>query len=109
MQYIRLFSKGIKILLFFIIPFNCLSEVKSNKTDSLFSVLRKQKEDTNKVNTLNNLSVELTGKNPDTAMFLSNNAYTLAVKLKYESGKISALCNISNIYRDKGDFDLVIK
>ena len=53
-----------------------------NKIDSLLNVLKKAKEDTTKVNTLNALGRELLRSNPDTAIILANQALSLSKKAK---------------------------
>src|SRR5689334_25207145 len=53
-----------------------------NKIDSLLNVLKGAKEDTNKVNTLNDLGLELTNNNIDTSIILANQALSLSKNAK---------------------------
>src|ERR1700678_3178923 len=60
------------------------------KIDSLEAVLKIAKEDTNKVNTLNNLAGRLRDINPDTSIILSSQALQLAEKIKWQFGIANA-------------------
>src|SRR3990172_7417903 len=57
-----------------------------SKVDSLLTLLKTAKEDTNKVNTLNALAWELKYNNPDTAIVLSTQALKLAKKQDWQNG-----------------------
>lgn len=107
------FTSGLKkstiIIFLFVLPSCCFSIDICNKKDSLLSVLKTQKEDTTKVNTLNNLSNELRGSNPDSALLFANKAYALAIQLKYINGQIDALTTIANINRDQSNLEISIK
>jgi signal transduction histidine kinase len=59
---------------------------QQNPIDSLLSLLKKDKEDTSKVNHLNALAWELMNFNPDTAILLSTDAFQLAENLKWDIG-----------------------
>ena len=56
------------------------------RIDSLLNVLSTSKEDTNKVNILNDLSFSCYSKNPDKGIDYGNQALTLAEKLKWSKG-----------------------
>jgi len=56
------------------------------KIDSLFSVLKKTKQDSTKVNTLNALAYEFRSNDPDTATYFANEALALATKTNYKIG-----------------------
>lgn len=66
-------------ILFVISNSFCFSQ--KSKTDSLLSLIRKDKEDTNKVIHLNALARGLVQNNPDTAIILGNEALSLSMKI----------------------------
>src|SRR6185436_13027871 len=69
--------------------------------DSLHKVLKIQKEDTNKVNTLFRISeLYKTQRDPDQAMEYQKQALQLSEKLKFRLGKARAIYSIGNIYFD---------
>ena len=78
----------------------------STKTDSLLKALQTTTHDTTRINTLNDLAWELKFNNPDTAIYYSKQALTLAEKLvlsgdegaEWEKG-------IANSYRNLGAFN----
>ncbi len=84
-------KKNLLIILFI----TCQANAQQSKTDSLFSVLKSQKEDTAKINTLNNISRQFRSNNPDTAIYFANEAMSLATKLNDKMG-------IGNAYLLKG-------
>ena len=65
---------------------------QQNKIDSLEKVLKAEKEDTNKVNTLCSLSDELCDRSPKTAIELATEGLTLAKRLNFKKG-VSISCN----------------
>ena len=77
---------------------------QENKVDSLLSRLKKDKEDTNKVNHLNALAWEYKYNNPDTAILLGNQALALAEKIKFEIGIGKANHNLGTVNYLKGDY-----
>jgi tetratricopeptide (TPR) repeat protein len=66
--------------------FPSLLPAQERTIDSLHKILEIKKEDTNYVNTLNNLSWALRRTQTDTAIILSTQASALAQKLKFEIG-----------------------
>jgi tetratricopeptide (TPR) repeat protein len=92
-----------KILpLLFLFP--CLLFGQHKKSDSLFTFLKADKEDTNKVIHLNQLSNELIYFNIDTSIILSNQALSLAEKKQWERGVLTSLLQIGLLYYYKGDY-----
>jgi tetratricopeptide (TPR) repeat protein len=89
----------------------CLFQILSGRcvyaqtrvADSLLALIRTDKADTNKVNHLNLLAIELWG-NLDTAIICSSNALSIAKKIGWEKGtaKSSYLLGVFNF--DKGNF-----
>lgn len=63
---------------------------QNNKIDSLRIALSKCKEDTNRVNTLNALGLELSFIKPDSAMQLCVKAIKLSQELKWSKGEANA-------------------
>ena len=80
---------------------------QTKKIDSLKNLLITAKEDTNKVNTLNELCFQ-TNDLPQ-ALKYGEECLQLANKLKYEKGIAGALDNIGIIYSMRGDFDEALK
>lgn len=77
---------------------------QSDKVDSLKKVLLTAKEDTNKVNTLNTLSMLLIYSNPDSALALSNRAMSLSQKLNFDRGIGASENIVGSVYYMQGDF-----
>ncbi|MBI3501989.1 MAG: tetratricopeptide repeat protein, partial [Bacteroidetes bacterium] len=75
-----------------------------SKTDSLLSLLKKDKEDTSKINHLNALARELSGANPDTSIFLSTQALSLSEKLDWKKGIANSYLSLSWCKFVKGDY-----
>src|SRR5688572_10565530 len=63
-----------------------ISPAQQMKVDSLRKALLIAKEDTNKVNALNDLARELTNNDPDTSITLSTQALELSEKLDWKKG-----------------------
>lgn len=77
---------------------------QNNKIDSLLSLLKTDKEDTNKVNRLSDLAWEHMYQNPDTSILLSEEALLMAEKIKFEFG-IGKACNNLGVFNTfKGDY-----
>ena len=77
---------------------------QQNKIDSLRSLLKKDKEDTNKVNHLNKFGWELMYSNPDTSIVLGNQAVKLSEKIEWKKGIANSLGNLGFYNYLKGDF-----
>ncbi len=92
----------ITILLSIAIYSHCMGQ--GHTMDSLQNVLKTEKEDTNKVNTLNALSVLLQYAKPDSAIIIAQQAYALATKLGWIKGNVLACKNIGVAYYDEGIF-----
>jgi two-component system, NtrC family, sensor kinase len=99
--------------LFFIFCVDLYAQSDSLKIDSLKQVLQTQKEDTNKVNTLNDLS-ELSEQvfyitDHTIPMQYANSAIKLADKLNYKKGKGKSLINIGTICEDQSKYVLALE
>ncbi|HTB07312.1 MAG TPA: tetratricopeptide repeat protein [Bacteroidia bacterium] len=96
-----------RILLFFSLLIFSYSPISAqqHKIDSLQSALKTERDDTNKVNTLNILSEDFwkIGKY-DTSMMYAKNAQAIAEKTDYKKGIAEAFRNIGIIYVNKGDY-----
>ncbi len=82
----------------------------STKTDSLQKLLHTQKEDTNRVNILNNLSRELWQKGDySQAKIYAEDADSLSEKLNFKKGIANAKNNIAIIYYEQGNYTDALK
>ena len=79
----------------------------SLKIDSLKKVLRIQKEDTNKVNTLNTLCRNL--KDKADFMQYANEQLSLCEKLNFRRGKAAAYLNIADAFYQQGNYSECLK
>ncbi|MBI4929174.1 MAG: tetratricopeptide repeat protein [Bacteroidetes bacterium] len=77
---------------------------QQNKIDSLLSLLKKDKEDTNKVNHLNKLSSALYSANPDPTILLAQQAAALSQKINFSKGEANAYGIAGVGYWAKGDY-----
>ncbi len=82
-----------------------ISAAQNKTVDSLLAILKKSKEDINKVNTLNILSYELLYSDPDTAIYYANVTKDLAEKLNYSQGAAGAYLRLGQAYNNKGSYD----
>ena len=89
----------------FLFCFNGYAQSDSLKIDSLQKVLLTQKEDTNRVNTLNDLSFVL-WKAYDFSASMQNakSSLTLANKLSFKKGKAGALSIIAKTYQSQYNY-----
>ena len=95
---------------------NTTTDGKLNRTiDSLLNSLKTAKEDTNKVNTLNNLSKKITNTGDyEKAKKYANDALILSQKIKpiaigFKKGKANAYNIIGNIYYYQGNYPEALK
>ncbi|OFY67512.1 MAG: hypothetical protein A3H98_13885 [Bacteroidetes bacterium RIFCSPLOWO2_02_FULL_36_8] len=72
--------------------------------DSLRSIIQKEKNDTIKINLLNQLANSLLMKNPDSGLFLSQQAITLSQQKKFYSGLANGYENAGLCFAQKGDY-----
>lgn len=81
-----------------------ICSAQQNKIDSLLSLLKKDKEDTNKVNHLNVLARELGSTNPDTSILLSTQALQLSEKQNWKKGVARSFHELGWFYTVKSDY-----
>lgn len=97
------------IVFIFIIQSVCLFS-QGRVIDSLKLKLKTAKEDTSKVNTLNELAKKFAKiHNFDTALYFSNNAKLLAGSIKFEKGEAKSLMLIGYIYNNTGNYNEAFK
>ncbi len=93
---------SVAILLF--ILFSGLSNAQTRKIDSLRKVIANEKEDSNRVNTLNLLGVAyFNASKLDSDIVYSNQAKELAEKIGFERGLAATYCNLANASSFKGN------
>ncbi len=96
------------LFIFCFLFFTCKGQ--NHIIDSLKRVLKSEKEDTNKVNTLNSLSRQLINLNKfDTSLVVSNQALVLSGKLGYENGRGFSLNNIGVCNDYQGNDTVALK
>jgi tetratricopeptide (TPR) repeat protein len=101
------YSRYSKLLLI-IILINCF-EIKAQKADSLFKLLKAAKEDTNKVDVLNELATIKIGDNLlSDALDYANAALELSEKLKYKKGEAYSLNKRGKISFLKAEYNLAL-
>ncbi|MGP8217205.1 MAG: tetratricopeptide repeat protein [Bacteroidia bacterium] len=89
---------------FYFINFS-LCVAQQHTIDSIRNILKTERDDTNKVNTLNTLSSKLWRNGIyDTSLIYANHALTLATKLGFEKGLAGAYSNIGVIIYYQGDY-----
>lgn len=97
------------LLLFIIAVFTAsLVSAQTRALDSLFKVLKTEKDDTNKVKTLVNIASPLHSSLPDTTILLATQAEALAGKLDWKKGIGMAENAMGLGYWVKGDFDKAV-
>jgi adenylate cyclase len=96
-----------KLLHLFLIIFHLSFFICSGQNhviDSLQQVLKTEKEDTNKVNTLYETAWKLSENNPDTAIILDKQGLQLAEKIQWKSGEAKSTNDLGWYYYLKGDY-----
>ncbi len=95
-----------KLIFFFLLTSLCLPLLaQQHEIDSLYTALKTEKEDTNKVNTLNQLSENLWGIGKyDTSKVYSNQAIALGQKLSYLKGLCKSYRNLGIISSLTGNY-----
>lgn len=109
-------EKGLKYILLcaLMIATCCCVHSQTKSIDSLLTLLKQDKPDTNKVNHLNALALKFKKKNSDTAILLCNQAITIAKSISssgtqgWQKGIADAYFNIASIYQHKQDWNNAI-
>jgi serine phosphatase RsbU (regulator of sigma subunit)/Tfp pilus assembly protein PilF len=100
-----MYKKGFFIIFF--ISFFSFSQ--NRELDSLYANLEKFEEDTNKVNTYNQLSFKLNNSKLEMSLFFAGKAKELSLDLDYTNGLVSAYSNIGIAYYFKGEYSIALK
>src|SRR5438105_3385475 len=88
----------------------CPNFAQTKQIDSLKLVVRYAKDDTNKVNVLNNLDWKLHGTgNYDSSLKYALQAQHLSEKLNFKSGLAKAYSTIGNVYQSRSDHAEALK
>src|SRR6186713_2114080 len=82
---------------------------QQNKNDSLSQLLVTAKEDTSKVNLLNQLSRNFNESKPDSNLFYGLQALELSRKINYNKGEIDALLNTSAGFTFSGNYSKALE
>lgn len=89
---------------FFLILCTCCLKAQTPEIDSLLNILKLSKEDTSKVNVLNQLADSYWKKDLlDKAFSSSQNALTLSEKIGFKSGSVKSYLNFAKIYDEQGE------
>jgi len=78
------------------LSFTFFSYSQNSKIDSLLSVLKTSKEDTNKVNILNELCKYWLKKNSDSAIYYAEKAKILSEQISFKIGTANSYINVSS-------------
>ncbi len=73
--------------------------------DSLLIELTNAKEDTLKIDILNDIAWKISRSYPDSALMYAQEANILAEKLKYKIGSATAYRTIASVYRNQGEYE----
>ncbi|MBI2967295.1 MAG: tetratricopeptide repeat protein [Bacteroidetes bacterium] len=93
--------------LFILLNLSIFSSFESfaiNKIDSLKNILINSKDDSNKVEILNNLSYEIVYSDPGKAEKYALEAKALSIKLKYKKGLCRSYCSIGTVFNFLSEF-----
>jgi len=106
----KLLYNACMFIIFIVYSFIATAQGDSLKIDSLKKVLAMEKEDTNKVNTLNKLSHLFYVNNDNTnAVDVANTALQIAQKTNFKKGISNAYRNLGDAHMDKGNYNEALK
>jgi tetratricopeptide (TPR) repeat protein len=100
--------KSIYVLVCFLF-FSIFSFGQVSSVDSLLGILKMAKEDTVKVNTLNELFLEYEFSDSAKAQECLNKAFELSNQADFKKGLASTYINLGYFAEDKGDFPVALK
>jgi len=98
------FLRLLFVLFLFGVLFNSAQAQNQQKIESLLNVLKTAKEDTSKVNHLNDLGKILMNNNPDTAIIIGEQALSLSKKLQWKKGIANSLGRLGVYYGFKANY-----
>ncbi|NJN77699.1 MAG: tetratricopeptide repeat protein [Saprospiraceae bacterium] len=82
---------------------------KASSVDSLLQLIQTEKKDTNRVNILLNITVELRSNYPDSAKSYANQALQISKRVGFSKGKNEAIYQLSVIEYFKGNYEQALK
>ncbi|MFH1321230.1 MAG: tetratricopeptide repeat protein [Bacteroidota bacterium] len=97
------------LFLTFLFLFSFPSFSQQNKIDSLLKLLDTAKEDTNKVNILNDLCSAYQNSDPEKAKKYGKLALSQAEMLEYKKGIARSYDNMGNIHKNQGNYDKALE
>ena len=100
-------SKYFLFLPFLFCCFSFSGNAQNTAEDSLRNVIQTLPKDTNRVNSLLELSLVFLGSKPDSTIQIASRALSLAKQVNFPKGKAYSFKNIGLGYYLKGDFDEV--
>jgi signal transduction histidine kinase len=99
--------RNISLFAIFLLCLN-LGYPQNSGIDSLKKLLQIQRQDTNKVNLLSEISFVSLGHLPDSSIVYAQQAMHLAEKLQYEPGVLNAALSLSDAYTTTGNYPMAI-
>jgi tetratricopeptide (TPR) repeat protein len=90
------------VFIFIFLPAGLFAQ--NNIADSLYQLLYKEKIDTNKVNLMCDIGYELRDNDPEKALTITNDALSLAKKIKYINGQARGLGTMAIIFSKVGNY-----
>jgi serine phosphatase RsbU (regulator of sigma subunit) len=110
-NYLRKMKNKFPLLAFTFTFFfiSSISYSQDHRIDSLRTVLKNSKEDTNKVNVLNALAVSLQKKIPEQSLDYAQQSLKLAEDLDYKRGMSNAFHTLGSIKYYTGDYDKALE
>jgi len=94
------------IILFFILLYSCMAYAQNAWLDSVKKVITKQKADTNKINSLINLSEAYRFSYPDSALMYAQQALAIAEKLHDDNATFWSITAVSGALYVLGNYTL---
>ncbi|HOY17060.1 MAG TPA: ATP-binding protein [Haliscomenobacter sp.] len=97
------------LLIFTMLFYSITLSGQQSRTDSLFGLLSKAKEDKVRVNLLSELSGEFGNSNPDSVFLLASKGLKIAQAIGYFEGEIRCKGNLAGYWWTVGDYATAVK
>ena len=97
------------LLIFTMLFYSITLSGQQSRTDSLFGLLSKAKEDKVRVNLLAELSGEFVNSNPDSVFLLASKGLKIAQSVGYLEGEIRCKANLAGYWWTVGDYATAVK
>ncbi len=97
------------LLIFTMLFYSITLSGQQSRTDSLFGLLSKAKEDKVRVNLLSELSEEFGNSNPDSVFLLASKGLKIAQSIGYLEGEIRCKGNLAGYWWTVGDYATAVK